>query len=106
MPPTRIGSLPARVDVANDALGVARELRRGVDLRRIGDVDQVVRDAALLVSGHLVGADVEAAIDGGGVAVDDLAAVPLGQRRPSALFPDAVGPSTARTRGFELKARE
>ena len=57
-----------------DALGVARELRRGVDLGRIGDVDQVMRDAALLVERHLVGADVEAAIDGGGIAVDDLAA--------------------------------
>ena len=30
---------------------------------------------------HLVGADVEAAIDGGRIAVDDLAAVPLGERQ-------------------------
>ena len=38
----------------------------------------MVRNAALLGDGHLVGADVEAAVDRGRVAVDDLAAEALG----------------------------
>ena len=42
---------------------------------------EVMRDAAPLGQRHLVGADVEAAIHGGRVAVDDLAAEPLGERQ-------------------------
>jgi hypothetical protein len=41
----------------------------------------VVRDAALLVERHLVGADVEAPIDGGRIAGDDFPAEALGQRQ-------------------------
>ncbi len=49
---------------------------------------------------HLVGADVEAAIDGGRIAVDDLAVEAFGHAiSASELLPVAVGPSTART-GF------
>ena len=48
--------------------------------RRVGDVDQMMRDAAALVDRHLVGADVEAAIDGRRVAADDLAVEPLRER--------------------------
>ena len=59
---------------------VARVPRRRVLLGRIGDVDQVMRDAALLGERHLVGADVEAAVDRGRIAVDDLAAEAAGQR--------------------------
>ncbi len=71
---------PARVDVADRVGRVARELRRRVLVGRIGDVDQVMRDAAPVGRRHLVGADVEAAIDGGRIAVDDLAAEALGKR--------------------------
>jgi hypothetical protein len=59
----------------------------------------MVRDALLLVRSDLVGADVEPAVDGGGIAVEDLAVEPAASASPSALFPDAVGPSTASTRG-------
>ena len=69
------------MDVANRRGGVARVLRRRVLVGRIDDVDQVVRNAAPLGQRHLVGADVEAAIDRRRVAVDDLAAEPLGQRQ-------------------------
>ena len=51
-----------------------RVARRGVDLGRLDDVDEMVRDALLRLGRHLVGADVEAAIDRGRVAGDDLAA--------------------------------
>ena len=71
----------ARVDVADHRRRVARVLRRGVLVGRIDDVDQVMRDAAPLGDRHLVGADVEAAIDGGRIAVDDLAAEALGERQ-------------------------
>ena len=47
---------------------------------RIGDVDQMVRDAAALGQRHLVGADVESAIDGGRIAADDFPAEPLRER--------------------------
>ena len=54
--------------------GIARVARRRVDLGRLDDVDEVMRDALLRFGRHLVGADVEAAIDRGRIAVDDLAA--------------------------------
>ena len=45
------------------------------------------------VERHLVRADVEAAVDGGRIAVDDLAAVAArASASASALLPDAVGP--------------
>src|SRR5215204_232174 len=65
--------------IANDAIGVAGVLGRRIDLDWIGNVDQVMRDRAPLVGRHLVRADVEAAIDGGGIAVENLAAEPLRQ---------------------------
>ena len=49
-----------------------RELRR----KQIG---QVVRNAALFGRRHLVGSDVEAAVHRGGIAIQNLAAKPLGQ---------------------------
>src|SRR5262247_3869813 len=55
--------VPARVHFANDAIGIASILRRGVHVSRIGDVDQVMRNATLLGARHFVGADIEPAID-------------------------------------------
>ena len=78
---------PARLDVADRGRGIARVLRGRVVVGRIGDVDQVVRDAAPIADRDLVGADVEAAIDGGRVAVDDLAAVALGDRQRQRALP-------------------
>ena len=63
-----------------DRRRIARELRGGVLLGRIDDVDEMMRNAAALGSRDLVGADVEAAIDRGRIAVDDLAVEPLGER--------------------------
>jgi hypothetical protein len=71
-----------REDVADEPLGVLGKLRRGVVVRGIGDVDQMMRDTALRLERHLVGADVEAAIDRRRIAVDDLAAVAFGEREP------------------------
>ena len=55
-------------------------MRRGVLVGRIDDVDEVMRNALLLRERHLVGADVEAAIHGGRIAIDDLAAELVSQR--------------------------
>ena len=52
---------------------VPRILGRRVLVGRIGDVDEVMRDAAPVGQRHLVGADVEPAIDRRRIAVDDLA---------------------------------
>src|SRR5207253_1786788 len=54
---------------------VARILRRRVLLGGLRDVNQVMRDAVLLLDPDLVRADVESAVDRSRVAVDDLAAV-------------------------------
>ena len=62
------------LDVADGALGIFGKPRCRVDLDWIGDVDQVMGNAAPLLVRQLVGADVEAAIDRGGIAVDDFAA--------------------------------
>ena len=66
------------MDVAHHLCRVARELRRGVLVGRIGDVYQVMRDAAAIGRRNLVGTDVESAIHGGRITVDDLAAVAVG----------------------------
>jgi len=65
---------PASGDAAYDRRRVLRVAGCGVDLRRLRDVDQVVRDALLLVERHLVGADVDAAEHRGRIAGHDLAA--------------------------------
>ena len=58
-------------DVADRRRSFAGVARRRVLLERIGDVDHVMGDALLLGGRHLVRADVETTIDGGGVAADD-----------------------------------
>src|SRR5206468_6021068 len=96
--------LAARVHVANYRRGVARVLRRGVLLGRIDDVDQVMRDAAAIGRRDLVGADVEAAIDGGRIAIDDLAVEALGEGQGQRALPgrgraeDGDGQPVHRTR--------
>src|SRR5215471_10341292 len=70
------------MDVADRGGGLAGVLRRCVNLGWVGNVDQMVRNAPSRLEGHLIRADVEAAVDGGRIAVDDLAVVPLGQRQP------------------------
>jgi hypothetical protein len=78
---------PAAVDVADRRGGVARVLRGGVVVCGIGDVDQVMRDAAPVGGRNLVGADVEAAVDRRGIAVDDLAVEPFGDRQRERALP-------------------
>src|SRR5687768_4026670 len=70
--------LPPFMNAGNDPSRVARIVRGGVLLRRAGDVDQVMRNAAALMQRNLIGADIEPAIDGSGIAVDDLAVESLG----------------------------
>jgi len=69
----------AGVDIANDVSSVMGELSGSVDLGRVRDVDEVMRDRAARVFRHLVSADIEAAISCRRVAVDDLAVVTLSQ---------------------------
>ena len=71
----------ARQDVADRGGRVARVVGGAVFGGRLDDVDEMVRDAALIGDRHLVGADVEAAVDRRRIAVDDLAAKPLGERQ-------------------------
>src|SRR5215207_3022440 len=68
------------LDLADDACSVAGKLRGGVDRRRLDDVNQVMGDAPPLLERHLVGADVEPAINRRRIAVDDLAAEAFGER--------------------------
>jgi hypothetical protein len=79
------------VHLAYDPVRVGGELRGGVDLGRVGDVNQMMRDAAAFLERQLVGADVETAIHGGRIAVDDLATVPLGEGEPEGAFPRGGG---------------
>ena len=78
---------PAPVHVADGGGRIARVLRGGIDLGGVGNVDEVVRDALPVAGGHLVGADVEAAVDRGRVAVEDLAVELAGQRQSERALP-------------------
>src|SRR4029450_12562449 len=55
------------------------------------DIDEVMRDAGALIERHLVGADVEATIDRGGIAADDLAAESLRQRNAEGTLANCCG---------------
>ena len=70
------------MNLASGPRGIVGKLRGRVDLGGIGDVDQMVGNAAPLIERELVSADVEATVHGGRVAADDFAAVALGQRQP------------------------
>ena len=70
----------ARLNLANHPSRIASVMRRRVFVGRIDDVDEVMRDPLPLHHRHLVGADVEAPVHGGRIAVDDLAAEPVSQR--------------------------
>ena len=76
-----------RVDVPNGGGRILRVLSGGVLVGGIHDVDEVMPDPAPLVDGHLVRADVEPAVDGRRIAVDDFAVVPPGQRESQRAFP-------------------
>ena len=63
----------ARGDVGHGGGRIRPVARRRVHLGRLDDVDEVVRNAAALSGVELVGADVEAAVDGRRIAGNDLA---------------------------------
>ena len=64
----------------------------GENFLRLDEIHQMMRDAALLRDRNLRGADVEMAIDLRGIAYQNFAAEPFGERIPSADLPEAVGP--------------
>jgi len=77
----------ARLNVSDDLRRVARVLRRCVHLGGFGNVDQVMGNGASIGISHLVGADVEPAIDRGRVAVDNLALERFGERKRQGALP-------------------
>ncbi len=78
---------PARMDRSDRRGGVARVLGGRVFVGWIRDVDQMVWNTAPLRERQLVGPDVEPAVDGGRVAVDDFPAVPLGDGQRQRALP-------------------
>ena len=66
------GQVSALRDLVDEPPRVGHEARRGIGLRRIEDVDQVVRHLGALGSAGLGGADVHAAVDEGRIDADDL----------------------------------
>ena len=78
--------LPAGRHLADDTRRITRITRCRVLLRRIDDIDQVVRNAVLLRRGNLVGPDVEPPIDGSGIAGDDFPVEPLRERDGECAF--------------------
>ena len=70
------------MDIADGGSRIAGVLRGGVLLGWLRDIDQVVPNAAATRLGNLVGPDVEPAVHGSRIAVDDLALVPFRDREP------------------------
>ena len=79
MPPATMGRRSAGGDAADGFAGEAAVVAGGEGLVGRGDVEQVVRDAGALVGRGLGGADLQAAVDGDGIAGDDLAGELLGK---------------------------
>lgn len=67
---------PPAVNALDCGHGISDVPRRCVLFGRIGDIDDVVRNAAALIERNLVGADIKPAVNGGGIAADDFAAPP------------------------------
>ena len=84
---------------------IAAVPRRRVHLGRIDDIDQMMRNPPLLAGGDLVGPDIEAAIDRGRVASQDLAPTRAASDNASALLPVAVGPTRASSTGRPAGSR-
>ena len=76
-----------RADCADRGGRLARVSRGGVLLGRVGHVDQMVRNTALFRHRHLVGADIEPAVDGGRIAAHDLPAETAGEREAERALP-------------------
>ncbi len=68
------------------------EIARGENLRRVGHVNQMVRDAAPLLWRQLGGADVEETIDLNRVAIEDFASETRGQAQGKLTLSCACGP--------------
>jgi hypothetical protein len=81
-----------RVHLSNHARGIPGVLGRRVFGCGIDDVDQVMRDTAPIAGGDLVGADVEAPVHRGRVAVDDLTSTRGGQRQRQRALPRSRRP--------------
>ena len=71
----------ARADRLDRRARVGNEARRRVALRRVGDVDAVVRDRGAVGGARLGGADVHAAVDERRIDADDLDGVARRERR-------------------------
>jgi hypothetical protein len=67
----------ARVNLPDDPGGITGKRGGGVHLRRVSEINEVMPDSAALLDGQLVGADVEASVHRGGIAVDDFSIVPF-----------------------------
>ena len=86
-PPHQQRDAPARVNLADARGRVPGKGRCCIGGGWVRDVDEMVRNAVLLRNGDLVGSDVESAIDGGGITVDDLAPEPRRQREAERTLP-------------------
>ena len=97
VPPTSSGSRPRARISAMSRVRRRRTLTPPSGLRRVEDVDQVVRHLRAL-GGVAGGADVHAAVDQGRVDADDLHRQQSCRRSPSAaaVLPAAVGPAKDR----------
>jgi hypothetical protein len=75
------------MDIPNRPLRVLGETCGRIDLGWIGDIDQMMRNAPPLFERELVGADIEPPVDGGGIAIDDLAVEQRGKRQAEGALP-------------------
>jgi len=66
----------AVVNILNCRHRVAHVLRCCVLFGRLDDIDEMVRSSAALCERNFVGSDVEATVNGSGIAADNLAAAP------------------------------
>ncbi len=98
-------SIP-RVDVFDSGRCVACVPGRCVLLIRLNDVDEMMRNAAPLVSRHFVRADVKPPIDGCGIAADDFAPMPgreIDRERALARGCGTQNGQNGRTQDYNLK---
>ena len=87
--------LAACADGVDQCVGIGGELRGGIRVERIDDVDQVMGRDGLLFAAGLGGADVHAAIHQRGIHADDFDGPALGQLQRGGGFSRCGGPKQA-----------
>lgn len=93
------------MNLSNRSSSILGVPRGSVFIRRIDDIDQMVRNPAPFGQRDFVGADVESTVNGRGIAVDNLSTVSPGEAKSERALPRSGRPEHRHNNGRSLTDR-